>query len=222
MGLTCIAGNPYGYNMGNLKTYFSTVMACLDESQGRKIISNYHLEIPHTYVSSLDEAIDLLETETNISMFLDELSSWIDCYDKPTDKNGGKDLKNLAKQTRKVKNKLWYTSQCYSDIPNALRKLTSKVYITGKYHIINGNPIECTDDDCRTNNYLCIYECKISKDDLIQMSIPKFYPVIPEIFKIYNTDEIIYTKKCEPVNYKKSGIKKSGVKNSELIKKVWI
>lgn len=222
MGLICIAGNPYGYNMGNLKTYFLTVMGLLDYNMKRQIIANYHLDINYIHIDSLNDAIHYLEHENNISMLLDELSSWIDCYDKPSDKNGGKDLKNLSKQTRKVKNKIYYSSQCYDDIPRAIRKLTSKVYITGKYHIANGRPVECIDDDCKTDNYLGVFECKISGTELIQMCPAKFYPVNVDIFNIYDTNEIIYTKKCE-LNVKTGKkLKDSTLNSDELLKKAWV
>jgi hypothetical protein len=203
MGLICIAGSPYGYNMGNLKTYTCTLFGLLDHEDRRKIFSNYSLNIPHTYLESLEDTLEILEQYENITCLLDELSSWIDCYDRPSKNNGGQDLKNLAKQTRKVHNKIIYTSQCFNDIPNALRKLTSKVYITGKYHIINNVPIECVDDDCYINNYLGICECKIVGTELMQMSPIKYYPVNDDIFKIYDTNEIIYKKKCvkEPVKF---------------------
>lgn len=217
MGLIGCCGPIYGYNMGNHKTYTATKLAYLDHKLGRRIIANYHLnqkEIPYTYADSIFEVNDLLTNNENCTCVLDELSSWISCYEKPNSKNGGMDLKILSQQTRKASNKIIYTAQCYNDIPLALRKLTSKIIITSKNHLINGKMVVCVDDDCYGDNkrnsygphYLGLLECVISGDGLISMPshIPskdiRYFPVAPQIFNMYNTKEIILRPEKRPEN----------------------
>lgn len=191
--LAAIVGADYGYNMGNLKSYTLTLMAYLDHRAGRKIYANYRLKgIPYEPLISLKHLNELMETEGyNISIFMDEAPVYFDAYDRPSKKDGTKDYKNFVRQTRKRGVKLWMTAQSFLDLNKSIRRVTHKVYQTAKYDITDQGLILCESDKCRAPHMLEIQECKVIQEQLFPMREPVYIPVIPKIFELYDTEELV-------------------------------
>jgi hypothetical protein len=191
--LAAIVGPDYGYNMGNLKSYTMTLMLLLDLRCGREIYANYSLNFPYQPVTGFNHLIELMEEKGyNISIGIDEIQVYFDAYDRPNKKDGSKQLKNFARQTRKRGVKLWFTAQSFMDIHKSLRRITHKVYVTQKYDILpDGNIILCESDKCRGPHMLEITECKVFQEQLFPMREPLYLPVIPEIFHLYDTEELV-------------------------------
>lgn len=193
MGLFAICGHDNAYNMGNLKSYTLTLMALMDYNSGRKIYSNYKLYgIPYEPLVSLKHLNSLMEDEGyNISIFMDEAQVYFDAYDRPSKKDGTKDYKNFVRQTRKRGVKLWMTAQSFLDLNKSIRRVTHKVYVTAKYDIVSGNLKPCESDTCTDPHMLELTECKVRQDELFPMSEPVYFPVIPAIFDMYDTEELV-------------------------------
>lgn len=192
--MPCIAicGDKGSYNMGNGKTACMTYMGLLDFVNGRKIRANYKLNgIDFEYQESLKDVVINMREDKDATYLIDELSTWISCYEKPSQKNDGLMLMNMAKQTRKMDIKLYYTAQTYGQIPKFLRVLTHKVYVISKCHFINGQYVKCERDDCYEEHYIAIKECIMEGDDLIQPKPTRFFLLPLEIFSMYNTYEVI-------------------------------
>jgi len=186
--LICICGNDFGYNMGNLKSYTMTLMLYLDHLNGREIKANYWLGFPHEPVDSLNELLYKLDDMNNASIGADELSAWFSNYDRPSNKDGTREIVKFGRQTRKRGVKMYFTAQSWYDVNKALRRITHNIYVTAKYH---PDFTLCYDDDCRKPHLLGITPCRAVDDDLIPLGPEQFYPVIPEIFEVYDTEQII-------------------------------
>lgn len=175
-----IFGEEFGYNMGNLKTYTMTWNLYLDHVAGMKIYSNYGLKFPHTKIHSFSELLQILETVENCSIALDELHVFMDAYSGVSKKSGTWYLKEFGRQTRKRNVKVYLTAQCYPDIHRSIRRILLKAWETKKYDL-DGKP--CYDDTCHRNHILQIYD--------IKTNIKRYYYTNPEIFSMYDTNEII-------------------------------
>ena len=191
--LAAICGHDHAYNMGNLKSYTLTLMALLDHRAGRRIYSNYKLiGIPYEPITDMQHLNKLMDEEGyNISIFMDEMQVYFDAYDRPSKKDGTKDFKNFVRQTRKRGVKLWMTAQSFSDINKSIRRVTHKVYVTAKYDITQQGLIICESDKCRAPHMLELTECKVFEEQLFPMRAPVYIPVIPDIFNMYDTEELI-------------------------------
>lgn len=192
--MPCIAicSKKGSYNMGSGKTACMTYMGLLDYLNGRKIRANYKLNgIDYEYQESLNHLIVNMREDKDSTYLVDELSTWISCYEKPNMKNSGLLLMDMAKQTRKMDIKLYYTAQTFGQIPRFLRVLTHRVYIISKCHFINGQYVKCEKDDCFEEHYIAIAECVQEGDDLIQPKPTRFFRLPVEIFDMYNTCEVI-------------------------------
>jgi len=205
MPCICLCGEEYSYNMGNGKTATMVYLAMLDYLNGRKIRANFKLKgIEYDHLFSLNQTVvkmregngetdidgDLIG-DTDSTYIIDELSTWISCYERPNQKNDGLALMNMAKQTRKMDIKLYYTSQTYGKIPKFLRELTHKIYVVSKCHYENGQYVKCEKDDCYQIHYIAIRECINQGDGLIQPKPTKFFRLPVQIFDMYNTYEVV-------------------------------
>ena len=195
MPCTAFIGLSNKLNMGNGKTATLTRFLIEDWKNGYTIFSNYSLfGIPYVKVNSFQELISLLPKFKNSAIGVDELQVWWDCYSTPNKKDGTKDFKNFARQVRKRNVQLYYTAQCFSDIPNALRKITQNIYMVSKYH--NDGSL-CTLERCFNEHWvqICpIYPNKSGYD----IGNPIYYKLDTRIFDMYDTNEIIgFNNACE-------------------------
>jgi len=192
--MPCIAicSKKGSYNMGSGKTAFMTYLGVLDYVNGRKLRANYKLNgVDYNYQESLNHLIVNMREDKDSTYLVDELSTWISCYEKPNMKNSGLLLMDMAKQTRKMDIKLYYTAQTFGQIPKFLRVLTHRVYIISKCHFSAGQYVKCEKDDCFEEHYIAIAECVQEGDDLIQPKPTRFFRLPVEIFDMYNTYEVI-------------------------------
>lgn len=187
-----ICGEDGSYNMGNGKTATMTYLGFLDFLNGRKIRANYKLKgIDYEYQPTLNQCVANMSEDHDATYLVDELSTWISCYERPSQKNDGLMLMNMAKQTRKLDIKLYYTAQTYRQIPKFLRVLTHKIYVIAKCHFIDGQYKRCEKDDCFKEHYIAIRECIQQGEQLIQPKPTVFFKLPNEIFDMYNTYEVI-------------------------------
>jgi hypothetical protein len=192
--LYAVCGYENGYNMGNLKTYTQTLMLFLDWKNGRKIFSNYELKFPHEKIYSFNQLIRLMDEEgkNNISLSIDEMPIYFDSYMRPSKKDGTANFKNFVRQTRKRGVKLYYTSQTFADVNKSLRRVTHKIFMTRKFDILeDGSLLLCERDDCYDDHVLELTEHQVRGEYLIPVSEPIYIPVFPEIFDLYDSEEII-------------------------------
>lgn len=196
--LICICGEDFKNTKGNMKTAFQTWNLLLDAQNGRKIYANYRLYFERIisnlngnkprYISSFHELLSILTNMEDVSMGLDELSVYFDCYSGVSKKAGTWYLKNFGRQTRKRTVKLYYTAQSFGDVHRSMRIITDKIYVLRKLH---PNMDECTDEFCYGEHLLEVTEVKTGAYNVYQ--VPTW------LFQIYNSDEIIEFDeiKCE-------------------------
>lgn len=191
--------------MGNGKTASMVFLTMLDFLNGRNIRANFTLSgIEYEYIPSLKAMLKRMQEgatelgDINSTYAIDELSTWFSCYERPSKNNEGLLMFDLIKQTRKMGIKLYYTSQTYSRIPKFLRDLTHKIYIVSKCHYTDGQYKKCESDNCRDLHYIALRECIQQGNDLIQPKPTKFFKLPLEIFRMYDTTEIIYRKLENP------------------------
>lgn len=195
--------------MGNHKTYSMTLALYMDALKGRDIYANYKLfGIPYQPVQNIQQLIKAMEdADKGLSVGLDELHAFFDAYDRPSKKDGTKDLKKMIRETRKRSVNLYYTAQSFFDIHLSVRRVTHKVYVTEKYDYFYSsdgkiNLVACEDDDCRGrfghNHILGITPHKVIGGELVPMSytdsgapFTQYLPVVPEIFNRYDSDELV-------------------------------
>lgn len=189
--------------MGNLKTYSMTLFTLLDYKNGRKIYSNYKLNVPYTSFNDIQELVDLFNSDEenntnymqNASICIDEFAVLWDCYSTPKEKDGTQALKNFARQVRKRQIKMYFTAQDYFDIPKAMRKVVQYIYVCRKLH---NNYAECQSDMCKSPHILELTPLFVNGSK-IEFGTPVFYGVDINVFKYYDTDQII-VKKPKQVN----------------------
>jgi len=187
-----ICGEDFSYNMGNLKTYTMTMYALLDYKMGRKIYSNYYLEVPYTTITSFEQLNEVMETEGyNVSIFLDEIQIYMDAYDRPAKNDGTKAFKNFVRQTRKRGVKLYFTAQSFNDVHRSLRRVTHRILITKKYDITNSGLVICESDSCYNPHAVEITECMIVQEQLFPKQEPIYLKVNPKIFQYYDSEELV-------------------------------
>jgi len=186
--LTAICGRDYTVNMGNLKTYTMTLLAKMNYENGEEIYSNYSLGFPYTPISSFLDLIDELDQRRGVTVLLDELSMYFDAYMPPSKKDGTSAFKGFARQTRKRSVKIYYTAQTFMDIHKSIRRVTQNVYTVRKLHT---DFKLCISDTCREPHILEITRNVIIEENLFPITKPKYFNVIPEIFDIYDSEEII-------------------------------
>lgn len=188
MSLTAFVGLEGRLNMGNGKTYAMTSFTILDFLNNRNIYSNYNLNgIIYNKIYSFKHLVSLMEKMKNATCCIDEFSALWDCYSNPSKKDGTSDFKNFARQARKRELKIYYTAQTYSDIPKAIRKVTQYVYLVRKFH---ENGAECTLEQCYVPHILGIYPLIPDKTGYT-LGTPIYYKMNPELFKYYDTNELI-------------------------------
>lgn len=195
--------------MGNHKTYLMTLMLYLDALNGRELYANYQLfGIPYQPIQNIQQLIKAMESaEKGLSVGLDELHAFFDAYDRPSKKDGTKDLKKMIRETRKRSVNLYYTAQSFFDIHLSVRRVTHKVYVTEKFDWFRDNAgnltlITCEDDQCYGkfghNHIIGITPHKVIGGELVPMEynadgtpFTQYLPVIPEIFNRYDSDELV-------------------------------
>lgn len=185
--LTAICGRDYRYNMGNLKTYTMTLLAKANFEMGEEIYSNYTLGFPYTPITNFNELIEELDQKRHVTVLLDELSMYFDAYMPPSKKDGTSAFKGFARQTRKRGIKVYYTQQTPLDVHKSLRRVTNIWYTTTKLHT---DFTPCTDDECRLPHILKMENNIMTEEGLFPVTT-KYYNVVPEIFDIYDSEEII-------------------------------
>lgn len=153
MSMTLITGK-----MNNGKTLVSTFYALKDFHEGRKIITNYNINIPH-YEINKDALFWMAETQPStagISFFFDELWLWIDSRNAM----GNKVLTYFFLQSSKgfPETRVYMTSQKDSQLDMRIRE---------NAHIL----IEC-ERKLLLNNKMCKVKSKVR--DLGN----KFYPYL--------------------------------------------
>ena len=182
-----MSGLDYGPNMGNLKTYTMTLLGKANYDQGEDVYSNYTLGYPYTPITNFKKLIEELDQKKNVTVLLDELSMLFDQYVPPSKGNGTSDFKGFARQSRKRGVKIYYTQQSPTDVHKSLRRVTSVWYTTSKLHL---DFTRCIDDECREPHILKIDSNVMREDGLFPVNT-KYYNVVPEIFDIYDSEEII-------------------------------
>jgi len=215
MALICICGSAHEYNMGNNKTALMTLLTKLDYDNGRTIAANYSLDnkvIKNTYLKNVDDLILFLFENPNVTIPLDELSSWFSCYVKPKDE--GLYMAELAKQTRKLDQKIYYTAQYFEQVQRSLRVLTQKIYHVSKNHKVGNKFIPCFNDDCYKQHYVSIQEMRSINNQLFPISKKMYYKMPLEIFNVYDTREIITSDRLR--NYIEQ-LKEDKVKDETLL-----
>ena len=175
-----IFGEEFGYNMGNLKTYTMTWNLYLDYMNGMDIYANYDLKFKHKKIHGFSELLAILSEVENCSIALDELHVFMDAYSGVSKKSGTWYLKEFGRQTRKRGVKVYLTAQCYMDIHRSIRRILLKAWETKKFDL-NGAP--CYDDQCHQPHILRILD--------IKSTVEKFYYTQPEIYEMYDTNQII-------------------------------
>jgi hypothetical protein len=178
--------------MGNMKTATMTLLTLLDYNNNRKIASNYVLDnkiIKSEQLKDVDDLLLYLFDNNNVTISLDELSSWFSCYVSPKDESLY--MAELAKQTRKLKQKIYYTAQYFEQVQRSIRVLTHKIYHVCKNHKIEGNYYPCYDDDCYELHYIGLQEMRSINDNLFPLSDMVYFQMPIEIFNIYDTHEVI-------------------------------
>jgi len=188
MPLTAICGHDFNYNMGNLKSYFMTLNAYMNYKNGSKIFSNYTLNFPYEQIYSLSELSKDLDSLNNATVLIDEIPVYFDQYMKPSKKNGTSAFKNFARQTRKRSVKMYCTAQSFNDINLSLRKVIGTIWLTRKLH---PDYSLCENDKCHKPHIIEIETVRAMYNGLRPLREPTYFPVSPEVFKLYNTDEII-------------------------------
>ncbi len=178
--ITCICGQEFKNTKGNMKTAFMTWNMYLDQLNNRTLFSNYHLEFPFKYVKSFHELLEILKNIDNVSMALDELSVYFDCYQGVSKHSGTWFFKNFARQTRKRTVKLYYTAQSFGDVHRSIRVVTDKIYVLRKLHECGD---ECIDEFCLDQHWLEVTEAK--------SGISNIYEVPLSLFDMYDSDEIV-------------------------------
>jgi len=182
--LTAIVGEEFGYNMGNLKTYTLTLVGYLDYLQGKKIYANYKLKFPYVQLKSFKEMVEVMKTLDNVTILLDELHTILDQYTilfHSTKKKTSEWLfKEIARQSRKRNLKIYYVNQTFADTHKSIRRITHRVWLTSKLHY---DYQKCYIDDCFMPHLLEI-------NDIKSMTV-KYFKVLPQVFQLYDTNEII-------------------------------
>lgn len=188
MPLTAFVGSEYGFNMGNLKTYSMTLFTKLDSEQNRKIVTNYTLKgIPYKKVMTINDLLDEVIDNPDVTISLDEFHTIWDCYSRPSTRDGTAQFKTFIRQVRKRKTKLNITAQSIFDIPLTMRKMIQYIYQVRKLHT---DYTECCLDDCYREHIQELTPIFLSGSNYM-LGDRKYYPVIPEIFNMYDTDELI-------------------------------
>lgn len=159
-----------------------------DYKIGYNLFSNYSLNgIPYIKYNSLQELVRLLPKFYNCSVSCDELQAYWDCYETPKKSDGTKDIKNFARQVRKRDVNFYYTSQTFSDIPNALRKVTQDIYMCSKYH---DDGTLCNSEKCFKHHWVCLTPLYPNKSGF-ELGNSIMYELDTRIFDVYDTNEII-------------------------------
>ena len=188
MPLIALVGAEYEYNMGNLKTYTMTLFTKLDHDNKRKIYANYSLfGMDYTKVLTLNELLDIVENQRDITICLDEFHTIWDCYSRPTKKDGTKSLHTLIRQVRKRRTKLYYTAQSIMDIPLSVRKMTQYIYQLRKLHT---DFSVCCKDECRKPHIQEITPIFLGGDNYMH-GTSKYFPVNTDVFDMYDSEELI-------------------------------
>lgn len=207
--LYCVCGSDFDYNMGNLKTYFMTELLIIDAMKGRDLFANYKLiDVPYQPIQNIQQLISAMaDGKRGLSIGLDELHAFFDAYDRPSKKDGTKDLKTMIRETRKRSVNLYYTAQSFFDIHLSVRRVTHKVYVTKKYdHVIDPSGdvllIPCEDDQCKGKfghgHIIGVTPHRVVGGDLIPLNVEAdgtpvttYMHVIPEIFNRYDSEELV-------------------------------
>lgn len=106
------------------KTCFLTHLLTEDYESGRKIISNYHLNFDHEYMT-LNQISELPESIKDATVAIDELHIGADSRRALSNSNMG--ITKLATQLRKRGCVLYYTTQRFNLIDKRLRDQTDLV-----------------------------------------------------------------------------------------------
>jgi len=189
LSLTAICGMDFLENMGNLKSYLMTLLAKLDQENGCKIYANYALGFDFIPITSFSGLIAELDTVTDAKVCIDEIQVYFDAYMVPSKKDGTSYFKNFARQTRKRRIEIRYTAQSFYDVHRSIRKVTSKILLTQKLHM---DFTVCRDDNCHKPHIIKIQRAIYRENEgLIPVDEPLYMKVLPEIFDLYDTDQII-------------------------------
>lgn len=178
--LTGIFGHEFGNPIGNLKTYTMTLNGYLNFLNGSKVFANYKLNFPFTKIESFNQLLSILQNTYNVTVLLDEFHIYLSGYDGISRKNGSYEIIEFAKQTRKRKVSVFMTGQSIIDVHKSLRRLMIRTWLTRKLH---ENYLECYSESCRLPHILEISELQTLKQ--------KYLKVVPEIFNLYNTEEVL-------------------------------
>jgi len=164
-----------------------TLLAKANYEMGEEIYSNYTLGFPYTPITNFNELIEELDQKRNVTVLLDELSMYFDAYMPPSKSNGTSAFKGFARQTRKRGIKIYYTQQTPLDVHKSLRRVTNAWYTTSKLH---SDFQLCTCDECREPHILKMDNNVMREEGLFPINT-KYYNVVPAIFDMYDSEEII-------------------------------
>jgi len=175
-----IFGDEFAYNMGNLKTYTMTYCLYMDYQAGATIYANYYLNFPFKQLKNFEMLVEALDDLYDVSVGLDELHVLFDAYSGVSKETGTWYLKEFVRQTRKRRVKVYITAQNFMDIHKSIRKMLHHVWVSKKLH---ADFSTCENDMCHETH---IQEISNYKNHEV-----RYFEVNPQIFKLYDSDELI-------------------------------
>lgn len=165
--------------MGSGKTCFLTYLMYLDYKAGRKVVADYGLKFPNTYLT-LDQIATLPDEIQGASVAVDEIHEAADS--RSIFKKGNAGVTKLVSQIRKRKCVFYYTTQVLKKVDKRIRDVTDMFITCDPY----GQPVRFVDGQPEYHYFIIrVY------NDRFGEPMKEFIFHGAPFFDLYDTNEII-------------------------------
>lgn len=111
---------------GSGKSFYTTIMSYNLYNKGYNIFSNYKLNYPHTFISSIEDLINVSGTRENKAIcILDDLERWISCRTWSSRKT--QNIMEIILNLGKKNTSLWYTCKIFDNCDKWVRDCTDLI-----------------------------------------------------------------------------------------------